>query len=48
MFRRHNPATSGNLRDTKTFVQSPQPDDIGKLLNENVSNKREIKIESKN
>ena len=48
MFRRQNPATSGNLRETKTFVRSPQPDDIGKLLNENVLNKREIKVKGKN
>ena len=48
MFRRQNPATSGNLRETKTFVWSPEPDDIGKLLNENVLNKRELKKKSKN
>ena len=48
MFRRQNPATSGNLRETKTFVWSPQPGDKGKLLNKNVLNKREIKVKGKN
>ena len=48
MSRCQNLATSGNLRETKTFFWSPQPGDIGKLLNENVLNKREIKKKSKN
>ena len=48
MFCRQNPAPSGNLMKAKIVVRSPQPDDIGKLLNKNVLNERRIKVRNKN
>ena len=48
MFCRQNPTTSGNLTKAKIVVRSPQPGDIGKLLNKNVLNERTIKVRNKN
>ena len=48
MFRCQNTATLGNLTEAKIVVRSPQPSDIGKLLNKNVLNERRIKVRNKN
>ena len=48
MSHRQSPATLGNLKEKKTIVRSPQPSDLGKLVNGNALIKREIKIKGKN
>ena len=45
MSHRQSPITVGNLKQTKTIVWSPQPDDLGKFMEGNILIKRKINID---
>ena len=49
MFGYHNSVTNKKLNLGKIIVLSPQPDDIGKLIEkQNYSNRRKIKLMGEN